>query len=351
MRQSDALLLIQNTDDVSKETIPSKVYEYLQAGAPILALVHENPELELMLSSRGHAVAAATDANEVTSKLAELHGRWLAGGAAWQPTESPYTVSRAVDQLVRVVASVSEPLRERRQNRGLTAQEWSKALAGTMNCEPPAAWSEAVARWVALDDSVLEIGAGTGRLARRISAGRKVLLDFSKELLEVAGQVVPEAELVLHDIRQVPWPFADHEFRVSYSVGVLEHFTDEEIVGILREQARVSDLVISLVPNAASLLYRLWKWELEKQGEWSYAAETPKRTLRDLYGRAGLEVVEEHTTDFESLKSFAHRLRIRRKSLVGRLEEFFEQTPDSWQGYLLVTVGRPVRTIMEDTDN
>jgi hypothetical protein len=43
MYLADLLLLIQNTDDVSFETIPSKVYEYLHTGRPILALVYRNP--------------------------------------------------------------------------------------------------------------------------------------------------------------------------------------------------------------------------------------------------------------------------------------------------------------------
>ena len=44
MEQSDALLLIQDDSYVAEETIPSKIYEYLQKNKPVLALVN-NEEL------------------------------------------------------------------------------------------------------------------------------------------------------------------------------------------------------------------------------------------------------------------------------------------------------------------
>jgi hypothetical protein len=44
MEQSDILLLIQDDSYVAEETIPSKVYEYLQSNKPVFALVN-NEEL------------------------------------------------------------------------------------------------------------------------------------------------------------------------------------------------------------------------------------------------------------------------------------------------------------------
>ncbi len=47
----DVLLLIQGAHKISSETIPSKLYGYLHAGRPILAFVHDNPELRKILCS------------------------------------------------------------------------------------------------------------------------------------------------------------------------------------------------------------------------------------------------------------------------------------------------------------
>jgi hypothetical protein len=101
MRDADVLLLIQNIDDFSAETIPSKVYEYLVAGRPVLGLVHRNPELAGMLTGLGHTVAEAADAGSVRASLSEIHRRWEAGTLE-SPAVSPYTTRSAVDRLIAI---------------------------------------------------------------------------------------------------------------------------------------------------------------------------------------------------------------------------------------------------------
>ncbi len=73
MQQSDCLLVIQNIIYFSCETIPSKVYEYLLAGRPIIGLVYNNKELDSMLTKHGHL---AVPANNVQA-IAEAIGRNL----------------------------------------------------------------------------------------------------------------------------------------------------------------------------------------------------------------------------------------------------------------------------------
>ena len=104
MRDADVLVLIQNVDDFSAETIPSKVYEYLAAGRPILGLVHRNAELAGMLKGLGHTVAEAADAGSVRGAVSEIHRRWEAGTLGTR-AGSPYTIASAVEQLVAVVES------------------------------------------------------------------------------------------------------------------------------------------------------------------------------------------------------------------------------------------------------
>jgi glycosyltransferase involved in cell wall biosynthesis len=101
MRDADVLVLIQNVADYSAETIPSKVYEYLVASRPILALVHRNPELAGMLTVLGHTVSEASDIGSVRCALSEIHRTWEAG-ALEMPSRSPYTIASAVDRLVGI---------------------------------------------------------------------------------------------------------------------------------------------------------------------------------------------------------------------------------------------------------
>ena len=101
MREADLLVLIQNVADYSAETIPSKVYEYLVAGRPILALAHRNPELAGMLTGLGHTVAEAADVGSVRSALSEIHRRWEEGTLE-APAISSYTTRSAVERLIMI---------------------------------------------------------------------------------------------------------------------------------------------------------------------------------------------------------------------------------------------------------
>ena len=64
----------------------------------------------------------------------------------------------------------------------------------------------------------------------------------------------------------------------------------------MRESARVARKgVMSLVPNAGSLPYRVGKDLMEREGRWRYGIETPKFTMADDFRRAGLRNIAEHT--------------------------------------------------------
>jgi glycosyltransferase involved in cell wall biosynthesis len=99
MRESDVMLLIQNLSEVSEETIPSKVYEYLHTGRPILALVFRNPELKAMLQALGHTVVEGDDVEAVAGALENLTLSWQQRAIECTPTASPYTVERAAAEL------------------------------------------------------------------------------------------------------------------------------------------------------------------------------------------------------------------------------------------------------------
>jgi glycosyltransferase involved in cell wall biosynthesis len=102
MQRTDCLLLIQNTIFFSSETIPSKVYEYLQSGRPILGLVHHNQELREMLAQSGHFPVRADDLDEMAAAVEGIVASFAAGTLSSRPCSSPWTVERAVDQLIAI---------------------------------------------------------------------------------------------------------------------------------------------------------------------------------------------------------------------------------------------------------
>ena len=108
MRDTDVLVLIQNVADYSAETIPSKVYEYLASGRPILGLVHKNTELSGMLHAQGHLAVDAAAPSAVREGISECLTRWRVSGCetpALPP--SPYTLAAAVGRLVEVAGEVA----------------------------------------------------------------------------------------------------------------------------------------------------------------------------------------------------------------------------------------------------
>jgi SAM-dependent methyltransferase len=100
---------------------------------------------------------------------------------------------------------------------------------------------------------ILEIGTGTGIQSIFLSHFIKnvVALDSSKEVVTNTGINVnyskAKVELVLTDAFSMP--FKDKSFDICYSQGFLEHFTDEEIVRLLKEQLRVAKCLLHSVPS------------------------------------------------------------------------------------------------------
>ncbi len=87
-------------------------------------------------------------------------------------------------------------------------------------------------------ESVLEIGCARGYVLKRIEdAGvRCAGIEVSEHCYQTR---VTEAVRVF-DVTQTPWPFADKEFDLSFSMAVLEHIPEKHIYAIASEIKRVS---------------------------------------------------------------------------------------------------------------
>jgi len=105
MQNSDVLLLIQDRDPLSGNTIPLKTYEYLQTGRPVLALTYRNPELTDMLLSRGHWAVEVDDPKGIAQTLESILRKWESGSLEGFRDEINFSVSSAVDQLLALAES------------------------------------------------------------------------------------------------------------------------------------------------------------------------------------------------------------------------------------------------------
>ena len=76
MHQADCLLLVHGSIADCREYIPSKLYEYFWARRPVIALSHENPQMDQMVRERGGYVASYVDPDAAESILRQAYQDW-----------------------------------------------------------------------------------------------------------------------------------------------------------------------------------------------------------------------------------------------------------------------------------
>jgi len=149
--------------------------------------------------------------------------------------------------------------------------------------------------------SFCEVGSGSGttsgQLAKR--GGRMTLVDISPKSLAFAkrhfeGERLPAQYAIQDGLRL---GFRDGVFDVVFNGGVIEHFTDEGKIALIREMYRVvkpGGLLVIVVPNARDVPFRLGKWIAERRGKWIFGFEDDlsEGRFRTLAERAGLTGVE-----------------------------------------------------------
>jgi ubiquinone/menaquinone biosynthesis C-methylase UbiE len=141
-----------------------------------------------------------------------------------------------------------------------------------------------------------------------------------------------------------PLPFTSNSFDTVFSCGVFEYFTDETIRSILREAFRVSSKqVIIMVPNAASVAYRIGKWYLEKTRKWQWGGEVPSYSLKPYFRSVGSMRTFEYSVAAKLSLNFLSEIpggktiqKICTKVFLLQDHPFPARMR---QGYLLITVG------------
>jgi glycosyltransferase involved in cell wall biosynthesis len=108
MRRVDVLLLLHGTEPICAEYIPSKLYEYLWMQRPILATVHDNPQMSSLLRAQDHMVVGTLGAGvqePLVLAVRQLLARWESTGLNDNGQPSPYTTQAAVSQQLSALAA------------------------------------------------------------------------------------------------------------------------------------------------------------------------------------------------------------------------------------------------------
>lgn len=196
---------------------------------------------------------------------------------------------------------------------------------------------------------IMEAGSGTGKISLHLaSEGAHVtLVDYSEKALENSRVAFQKANctgnFVHADIRRLPAPA--HQFDLTWNAGVLEHFSFEEKVTILREMARVTKTggtILVFTPHSKCLPYRLGKAFAEKNNTWMYGVEEPVFTLQDEFARSGIQLLRETDIGFINSLDFLDLIP-QAQELKKWIYEWYAELPDEekglFPGYLLVSVG------------
>ena len=237
----------------------------------------------------------------------------------------------------------SSVLNSKQWHEVMTGEKSSQDLARKIKNNEFPVWCKPLIQHSSPGDAMLELGSGTGELSAILGVYNRIphLLDYSVENIDHSKALFKElgiegnfySENILEGFSMktdsVDW---------VWSSGLLEHFSDEEIIEILKESVRVCRKgVMSLVPNAGSILYRIGKFKMEKEGTWLYGKETPKFTMKEYFRAAGLKNIKEYSVGTYHSMNFL-------KSIKSESELFYDslsmhEIENLNQGYLLFTYG------------
>ncbi len=107
MKCMDVLVVLHGGEgSVCYEYIPSKLYEYLLTGRPILGLVETATELEGFLIENNHTSVDKDYISEVKKAIESYVDKWDTEGLDDKQGTSPFTVEAAVDKLMFAVSEI-----------------------------------------------------------------------------------------------------------------------------------------------------------------------------------------------------------------------------------------------------
>lgn len=160
---------------------------------------------------------------------------------------------------------------------------------------------------------VLEVGVGSGAQSALLSrwVERTVTVDNDPRIMQAAmpnlRRFGPGVQVVGADGFRLP--FRDGALGVSVSQGLMEHFSDEQIAGLLREQLRVCRSAVFSVPSDRYPRQDVGNERLMPPAEWrrivEKAVDPARHRVTARYYRGDLEAFKYSLLARRALGSFS----------------------------------------------
>lgn len=137
--------------------------------------------------------------------------------------------------------------------------------------------------------TILEVGSGTGILALYLSTLELEVtaLDSDKDMISLSKKYFfnkfnnPNIHYICNDIRNLE---TKKNFDVCYSIGILEHYSDSEIIELIHKQVSISNYVIFGIPT---------KYFDENKKMYGNERYLPIKYWRNLIKLSGCKIIEE----------------------------------------------------------
>lgn len=172
-------------------------------------------------------------------------------------------------------------------SKALDNEAWSEhynldslnSVIGSIESGNVSVWSEELVKICENPCKTLEIGCGSGASSLWLAKkGRSATaLDYTKSSVDLVKAAADKLGLKNIDVVQTDatkdLPFKEKQFDYIFQAGLLEHFEFGEQVKLLRNWAKYGKYMISMIPNASSIPYRVGKQIMENNGTWEYGLE------------------------------------------------------------------------------
>ncbi len=142
---------------------------------------------------------------------------------------------------------------------------------------------------------IIEAGSGTGILSTYLASlgFDSVAIDIDKDILNLSKKIAKEygaknkPKFMMDSILKLN--YKNKEFDVSFSNGVLEHFSDKEIIKTIKKQLKIANTVIVGIPT---------KYFDDNEAMYGDERFLKLKFWREIISQAGGKIIEEKSCHF-----------------------------------------------------